>query len=54
LYFSADADGVREKYKNSETIRQLIPPLARLRDRWVTYKDGEASEIDQVSKGKKQ
>jgi quinol monooxygenase YgiN len=50
----ADADGVREKYKNSETIRQLIPLLSRPRDRWVTYEDGEASEIDQVSKGKKQ
>lgn len=35
----ADADGVREKYKDSETIRQLIPLLARARDRWVTAED---------------
>ncbi len=37
-----DADAVREKYKDSETIRQLIPLLSRTRDRWVTYED-EAS-----------
>lgn len=30
-----DADAVREKYQNSETIRRLIPLLARPRDRWV-------------------
>jgi len=35
----ADADGVREKYKDSETIRQLTPLLARPRDRWVTCED---------------
>ena len=38
----ADADGVREKYKDSERIRQLTPLLARPRDRWVTCED-EAS-----------
>src|SRR5262249_20813830 len=31
-----DADAVREKYKDSETIRRLTPLLARPRDRWVT------------------
>lgn len=36
----ADADAVREKYKNAETIRELIPLLARPRDRWVTCEDG--------------
>ncbi len=35
----ADADAVREKYKNSETIHQLLPLLARPRDRWVTRED---------------
>jgi len=35
----ADADGVREKYKDSGTIRQLTPLLARPRDRWVTRED---------------
>jgi hypothetical protein len=50
----ADADCVREKYKDSETISQLIPLLVRPRDRWVTYEDGEPSEIEQTSKGKKQ
>jgi quinol monooxygenase YgiN len=35
----ADADSVREKYKDSETIRQLIPLLARPRDRWVACED---------------
>jgi quinol monooxygenase YgiN len=35
----ADADAVREKYKDSETIRQLTPLLARPRDRWVTRED---------------
>ena len=34
-----DADSVKEKYKDSETIRQLIPLLARPRDRWVTRQD---------------
>jgi quinol monooxygenase YgiN len=37
-----DADAVRDKYKDSETIRQLIPLLSRPRDRWVTCED-EAS-----------
>src|SRR5262245_22924663 len=46
----ADADGVREKYKASETIRQLIPLLVRPRDRWVMYEDGEPSEIEQAAK----
>jgi quinol monooxygenase YgiN len=36
----ADAESVKEKYKDSETIRQLIPLLARPRDRWVTCEDG--------------
>ncbi len=35
----ADAESVREKYKDSETIRQLIPLLARPRERWVTCED---------------
>ena len=35
----ADADAVREKYKDSETIRQLTPLLARPPDRWVTCED---------------
>lgn len=40
----ADADSVREKYKDSETIRRLTPLLARPRERWVTYEDeGQAS-----------
>jgi quinol monooxygenase YgiN len=34
-----DADRVREKYKDSETIRQLTPLLARPRDRWITRED---------------
>jgi quinol monooxygenase YgiN len=34
-----DADQVRERYKNSETIRLLLPLLARPRDRWVTVTD---------------
>ncbi len=29
----------REKYKDSETVRQLTPLLARQRDRWVTAED---------------
>ncbi|MEX5216039.1 MAG: antibiotic biosynthesis monooxygenase [Nitrospiraceae bacterium] len=39
----ADADAVRERYKNSETIRQLTPLLARPRERWVTHDDVPAS-----------
>ena len=31
-----DADRVRQLYKDSETIRQLTPLLARPRERWVT------------------
>lgn len=34
-----DADKVREKYKDSETIRKLTPLLARPRDRWITLED---------------
>jgi hypothetical protein len=34
-----DANSVREKYKDSETIRLLTPLLARPRDRWMTCKD---------------
>jgi quinol monooxygenase YgiN len=34
-----DADRVREKYKDSETIRQLTPLLLRPRDRWITRED---------------
>jgi quinol monooxygenase YgiN len=34
-----DPDRVREKYKDSETIRQLTPLLARPRERWVTNED---------------
>ena len=34
-----DADGVREKYKDSETIRRLTPLLLRPRERWVTRVD---------------
>lgn len=34
-----DADAVREKYQDSETIRQLIPLLARPRERWMTCED---------------
>jgi quinol monooxygenase YgiN len=34
-----DADAVRQKYKDSETIRQLTPLFARPRDRWVTRED---------------
>ena len=39
----ADADAVRGKYKDSETIRQLTPLLARPRERWVTREDGSGS-----------
>ena len=34
-----DADRVREKYKDSGTIRQLTPLLARPRERWITSDD---------------
>lgn len=34
-----EADAVREKYKDSETIRQLTPLLARPRERWITQED---------------
>jgi phenylpyruvate tautomerase PptA (4-oxalocrotonate tautomerase family) len=36
----ADADAVREKYKDSETIRRLTP-----RDRWVTREDQASYEF---------
>jgi heme-degrading monooxygenase HmoA len=39
----ADADAVREKYKDSETIRHPTPLLTRLRDRWVTCEDNASS-----------
>jgi len=39
----ADADAVREKYQDSQTIRQLTPLLARPRDRWVTCEDNASS-----------
>jgi quinol monooxygenase YgiN len=35
----ADADAVREKYQDSDTIRRLTPLLARPRERWVTCED---------------
>jgi quinol monooxygenase YgiN len=35
----ADADSVRDKYKDSATIRELTPLLARPRDRWITSED---------------
>lgn len=38
----ADAEAVWDKYKDSETIRQLTPLLARPRERWVTCEDGAA------------
>lgn len=34
-----DADKVREKYKDSDTIRQLTPLLVRPRERWITSED---------------
>jgi predicted lactoylglutathione lyase/quinol monooxygenase YgiN len=34
-----DAERVRERYRDSETIRQLTPLLARPRERWVTWED---------------
>ncbi|OWK45639.1 putative quinol monooxygenase [Fimbriiglobus ruber] len=39
----ADADQVRDRYKDSETIRQLVPLLARPRDRWVMVEDDPAA-----------
>lgn len=36
------ADRVRDVYKDSETIRQLTPLLARPRDRWITI-DGDST-----------
>jgi quinol monooxygenase YgiN len=36
-----DADRVRETYKDSETVRQLTPLLARPRDRWITQEDAK-------------
>jgi len=38
-----DADAVREKYKDSETIRLLTALLTRPRDRWVTCEDKESA-----------
>ena len=38
-----DADRVRERYKDSGTIRQLTPLLARPRDRWITVEDQPAA-----------
>lgn len=34
-----DADRVRRRYKDSESIRQLSPLLTRPRHRWVTSED---------------
>lgn len=31
----AHADAIRDQYKNSQTIRELLPLLMRPRDRWV-------------------
>jgi quinol monooxygenase YgiN len=39
----ADADAVRGKYKDFETIRRLTPLLARPRERWLTRQDGAGS-----------
>ena len=39
----ADADRVRERYKDSKTIQALIPLLARPRDRWITVEDSPTS-----------
>ena len=38
-----DADGVRGKYKDSETIRRLTPLLARPRERWVTHEESASA-----------
>lgn len=35
----ADADRIRDQYKDSETIKLLTPLLARPRDRWITVVD---------------
>src|SRR5262249_36326745 len=35
----ANAEAVRDKYKGSDTIRQLTSLLARPRERWVMCKD---------------
>jgi quinol monooxygenase YgiN len=40
----ADADRIRELYKDSDTIRELTPLLARPRDRWVTRVDIYATQ----------
>ncbi|TLY51796.1 MAG: hypothetical protein E6K53_06315 [Gammaproteobacteria bacterium] len=34
-----DADRVRDLYKDSATIRELLPLLLRPRDRWITSVD---------------
>jgi len=39
----ADADAVRERYKDSATIRQVTLLLARPRDRWVTREDNASN-----------
>lgn len=39
-----DADRVRDLYRESETIRQLTPLLARPRDRWITRADASATQ----------
>src|SRR5262245_19486752 len=36
-----DADRVRERYKDSQTVRQLTPLLLRPRDRWITVSDAQ-------------
>ena len=38
----ADADAVREKYRDAETIRLITPLLERPRERWVTHEDDVA------------
>src|SRR5262245_491667 len=38
-----DADSVRGKYKDSDTIRQLTPLLARPRERWVTHEESAST-----------
>jgi quinol monooxygenase YgiN len=35
----ADADRVREVYKNSDVVARLTPLLARPRERWITHTD---------------
>ena len=34
-----DADAALAEYKDSETVRQLVPLLARAREHWVTFED---------------